>query len=69
MLLETETSIYRLEQKRQGGFRLTKIALKKGHGSSIEVGEILEGEKILITPDGIYIGKSKTSPLQLPLVD
>jgi hypothetical protein len=69
MLLETGTSIYRLEEKKSGGFRLTKIALKTGESSRVEVGQSFEGDGIVITPLGIEIGDIKTSPLLLPVAD
>jgi len=69
MLFETKTSIYRLEEKREGGFRLTKIALKQGKASTVGVGESSEGDKVTITPQGVYCGEMKTSSLILPVVD
>ena len=69
MLLETRTSIYRLEEKKGGGFRLTKIALKVGIISRVGAGESFEGDRIVITPLGLEIGDIKTNPILLPIVD
>jgi len=69
MLVETETSIYKLERVRTGGFRLTKVAVKSGQSSGVAVGQILEGKEIIITENGIFLGKKKTGSIALPLVD
>ncbi len=69
MLFETRTSIYRLEQKRNGGFKVTKVAIKAGETSSVDVGRSFEGDSVVINESGLHIGSMKTSPINLPVVD
>jgi hypothetical protein len=69
MLFETRTSVYRLEQKKDKGFKVTKVAMKAGKTSSVDVGRSFEGDSVVINESGLHIGSMKTSSVILPIAD
>ena len=62
-LIETQTSIYRLSII-DGEFVITKIAVKEGETSRLEVGEEMRGTELRINSAGcLLLGGKNTSPV------
>ncbi len=71
MIIETRTSVYKVEQENKR-FRVTKTAILPGHDSGVGIGKSEVGDYIKITPEGLslYLNDMaipvlKTSPIKL----